>query len=129
MKIIQSFLQEGLGEAMACGRKCNEILGVGNDIRWTAGSIIGGLLGGPWGMIYGGARPSESLQNVCRCKCKLSNLIKNKAPREDIKEEKLKLKNYVRGSQEWIDKFIRNDEPEKAAIMKKRLSGLMRVKF
>jgi len=77
--------REGIGVATKVGRQCNTICPFGDkDIQWTAGSIIGGILAGPWGMIYGRERPSESLQDLCRALGKLHYMKKDREDSDTI---------------------------------------------
>lgn len=114
--------------AMECGQLCNSILGVGLDIHHRKGAVIGGLLGGPFGMIYGGARPANTLHALCKAKCKLDKKIKMKAPRHEINAAKTKVKiaeNKVKG---WITKF-KPKEPQKSAIMQKAMRVVLGKRF
>jgi len=119
---------EGIFTSLKCGRECNKILPPGNDISWTKGSIIGGLIGGPWGYLYGQARPAESLQKLCRNICRLQVLEKEGANPIEIIKTKEKIKALRKVVEKWIQKF-ENSEPEKAKKLRDRMNMLLRHKF
>ena len=72
-----------------CGRKCNAFLPHhgGKALTSRKGSIIGGLLLGPAGMIAGGQRALNSVHSLCRAKCKLDKT--NKSTYHELVKQKL----------------------------------------
>lgn len=114
--------------AMECGQACNSMLGMGNDIRYKKGAVVGALVGGPFGMIYGGAMPANSLQKLCRAKCKLDKMFKNKEDRSKLLAQAKKVKAAESKVEHWIQKF-KVKEPEKAQKMQKVYSTLKGKKF
>jgi len=129
IETITCWVQEGLGDAMKIGRQCNRICpGIG-ELRWTAGSVAGAFLLGPFGMIAGGERPAESLQSLCRARGKLQYMMKNQEDMHSIQIQKDKIKDKRKKVLEWIVMFQKNGDRDKARKMQGYLKKVESYRF
>lgn len=118
---LQSIISE-LPIPMECGRKCNDLLPYhgGKDLTYKKGSIVGGLVGGPFGYMYGSQLPLNSLHSLCRAKCKAD---KKRARGENISSDMIEIKNKLQKARSYSSK-VKNPQ-----MMNSLIQRIMSHKF